>query len=84
MAKSKGNFLFLMKIPIPGVAGWMLFILGSSSVDASDPVRFFFVFGLPLSVGGEHYGSFILVPLQKTWGILDSGIAVHSYTGMQM
>ena len=75
-----------MKIPISRVAGWMLFILDISSADASDPA-FFFVFGPPLcgvgGVGGD-YGSFILVPLKKTWGILDSGIAVHSYTSIQM
>ena len=35
-------------------------------------------------MGGGDYGSFILVPLKRTWGILDSGIAVHSYTGIQM
>ena len=29
------------------------------------------------------YGSFILVPLKKTWGTLDPGIAVHSGTGTQ-
>ena len=38
-----------------------------------------FVFGPPLCGGGGDYGSFILVPLKKTWGILDSGIAVHLY-----
>ena len=52
MAKSKGKFLLLMKIPIPGVAGWMLFILGSSSADASNPMRFFVIFGPPLCVCG--------------------------------
>ena len=26
----------------------------------------------------------ILVPLKRTWGTLDSGIAVQSYTGIQM
>ena len=26
------------------------------------------------------YGSFIWAPLKRTWGILDSGIAVHAYT----
>ena len=61
---------------------WMLFILGSSSVDASEPVHFFCVWAS--FVGGWGYGSIILVPLKKTWGILDSGIAVHSYTGIQM
>ena len=52
MAKSKGPFLLKMKIPIPGVAGWMLFILGSSSVDASGPVHFFLRLGLLCGGGG--------------------------------
>ena len=41
----------------------------------------FFVFGPSLCGvgGGGGDGLFILVPLKKTWGILDSGIAVHSY-----
>ena len=61
-----------MKIPIRGVAGWMLFILGSSRVDASDAVRFcLFFLHLGILCGGRgDYGSFILVPLKKTWGIL--------------
>ena len=29
---------------------------------------------------GGGYGSFILVPPKRTWGILDSGIAVHKKT----
>ena len=37
----------------------------------------FFLFGLLLG-GRGAYVSFILVPLKKTWGTLDSGIAVHS------
>ena len=43
----------------------------------------FFAFGL-LSFGGGGYGSLILVPLKRTWGTLDFGIAVHSYTGIPM
>ena len=46
MAKSKGKVLLLMKITIPGVAGWMLFLLGSSLVDASDALRFFLCLGI--------------------------------------
>ena len=30
------------------------------------------------------YGSFILVPLKRTWGTLDCGIALHPCTGIQM
>ena len=103
MAKSKGKFLLLMKIPIPGVAGWMLFILGSSSGDASDPMRFFLCLGL-LCVGWGggglwfihfgatekdlgYFGLWDCSPfLHRNANVdeLDYGIAVHSYTGMQM
>ena len=31
-----------------------------------------------------HCGSFVLVPVKRTWGTLDSSIAVHSHTGIQM
>ena len=101
MAKSKGNFLLLMKIAIPGVVGWMLFITSSSSVDGTHPVRFVFAFRLPSWGGGGiwfiHFGA-----TEKDLGYFglwdcspflhrhtnvdkrDSGIAVHSYTGIQM
>ena len=42
------------------------------------------MFGPPLCVCEGGYGAFILVPPKKTWGILDAGIAVQSYTGIQM
>ena len=44
----------------------------------------FFFFGVWRPFLGEGGGSVILEPLKRTWGILDSGIAVHSYTGIQM
>ena len=52
MAKSQGKIFVANAIPIPGVAGWMLFILGSSSVDASDPMRFFLCWASFVCVGG--------------------------------
>ena len=52
-----------------------------------DWVQSCFIFAIFLrlaSFWGRKYGSFIWVLLQWTWGTLDSGIAVQSYTGTQM
>ena len=71
MAKSKGNFLLLMKTPIPGVAEWMLFTLGSSSVDASDPGHFLCLGLLCVGGGGGWHKASVLacLPLKRGGGI---------------
>ena len=45
---------------------------------------YFCTFFLRLASLSGVYISFILAPLKRTWGTLDSGIAVHSYASIQM
>ena len=49
-----------------------------------DWVTFVCLFFLRIACFWGGYVSFILAPMKGTWGTLDSGIAVHSYTETQM